>query len=98
MEITQSHTFAALIRLSTTTYNLLTFNAREISKQKKKKLGKTQSIGRETPLDFSLTLVLFKFPDVQSHGRQDSIDPVFTPVVIVATGWHDQSESSISNT
>ena len=27
----------------------------------------------------SLTLVLFKFPDVQSHGRQTRIDPVFTP-------------------
>ena len=24
------------------------------------------------PLDFSLTLVLFKFPDVKSHGRQTS--------------------------
>ena len=31
------------------------------------------------PLDFSLTLVLFKFPDVKSHGRQTSIEPVFTP-------------------
>ena len=30
-EITQSHTFAALIRLSTTTHNLLTFNTSEIS-------------------------------------------------------------------
>ena len=30
-EITQSHTFAALIRLSTTTHNLLTFNISEIS-------------------------------------------------------------------
>ena len=30
-EITQSHTFAALIRLSTTTHNLLTFNIGEIS-------------------------------------------------------------------
>ena len=32
-----------------------------------------------TPLDFYLTLVLFKFPDVRSHGRQTSIDPVCTP-------------------
>ena len=24
----------------------------------------------QTPLDFSLTLVLFKFPDVESHGRR----------------------------
>ena len=29
--ITQSHTFAALIRLSTTTHNLLAFNTSEIS-------------------------------------------------------------------
>ena len=32
-----------------------------------------------TPLDFYLTLVLFKFPDVRSHGRQTSIDPVCSP-------------------
>ena len=32
-EITQSHTFAALIRLSTTTHNLLTFNISEISSE-----------------------------------------------------------------
>ena len=35
-----------------------------------KKKRKTQPIGRYTPLDFSLTLVLFKFPDVESHGRR----------------------------
>ena len=29
-------------------------------------------------MNFSLTLVLFKFPDVQSHGRQTSLDLVFT--------------------
>ena len=33
-EITQSHTFAALVRLSTTTHNLLTFNASEILSEK----------------------------------------------------------------
>ena len=43
---TRSHTLPALIRLSTTTHNLLTFNISEIS------------------------LVLFKFPDVESHGRR----------------------------
>ena len=32
-----------------------------------------------TPLDFYLTFVLFKFPDVRSHGRQTSIDPVCSP-------------------
>ena len=30
---------------------------------------------------FLLTLVLFKFPDVQSHGRQTSVDPVFAPEI-----------------
>ena len=43
---------------------------------------KTQSIRRSTPLHISLTLVLF--PDVQSHGRQTNIDPVFTPEKVFA--------------
>ena len=30
---------------------------------------------------FLLTLVFFKFLDVQSHGRHTSIDPVFTPEI-----------------
>ena len=69
-EITQSHTFAALIRLFTTTHNLLTFNKRNIIE----KIGKTQPIGRQkTPLDFSFTLVLFKFPDVETHGRRSTL-------------------------
>ena len=38
-EITQSHTFAALIRLSTTTHNLLTFNIGEISSNNSEKLS-----------------------------------------------------------
>ena len=41
--ITQSHTFAALIRLSTTMHNLLTFNTREISSNNSKK---TQPTGK----------------------------------------------------
>ena len=36
-------------------------------------------MGRYTPLDFFITLVLFKFPDVESHGQQTSVDPDFTP-------------------
>ena len=40
-EITQSHTFAALIQLSTTTHNLLTFNTREISSNNAKKTQPT---------------------------------------------------------
>ena len=38
-ELTQSHTFAALIRLFTTTHNLLTFNTREISSNNSAKLS-----------------------------------------------------------
>ena len=38
-EIAQSHTFAALIRLSTTTHNLLTFNTSEISSNNSEKLS-----------------------------------------------------------
>ena len=56
MRKSQSHTvteFAALIRLSTTTHNLLTFNKSQRSSNNSKK-----------PRDFSLTLVLFKFPDL----------------------------------
>ena len=39
VEITQSHTFAALLRLSTTTHNLLTFNIGEISSNNSEKLS-----------------------------------------------------------
>ena len=38
-EITQSHTFAALIRLSTTTHYLLTFKTSEISSNNSEKLS-----------------------------------------------------------
>ena len=38
-EIAQSHTFAALIRLSTTTHNLLTFNISQISSNNSEKLN-----------------------------------------------------------
>ena len=36
-------------------------------------------MGKYTPLDLFLTLVLFKFPGVESHGQQTSVDPDFTP-------------------
>ena len=39
VNITQSHTFAALIRLSTTTHNLLTFNISKISPNNSEKLS-----------------------------------------------------------
>ena len=74
-EITQSHTFAALIRLSTTTHNHLTFNTSKISSNN----SENSAYWQITPLDFYLTLALFKFPDVRSHGRQTSIDPVCSP-------------------
>ena len=38
-EITQSHTFAALLRLSTTTHTILTFNKTEISSNNSEKLS-----------------------------------------------------------
>ena len=43
------------------------------------KCPKKKSLLADKQTQISLTLVLFKFPDVQSHGRQTSIDPVFTP-------------------
>ena len=66
-EITQSHTFAALIRLSTTTPNLLTFNISEISSNNSEKLS---LLANKHLWIFLSTLVLFKFPDVESHGRR----------------------------
>ena len=84
-EITQSHrSFAALTRLSTTTHNPLTFNT---SQRSSNNSGKTQPIGRYTPLDFSLTLVLFKFQDLESHGRQSSVDPGCTPEKKLSLTW-----------
>ena len=74
-EITKSHTIAALIRLSTTTHNILRFNTSEISLNNSEKL----SLLPDKHLDFSFTVVLFKFADVESHGLQTSILPVFTP-------------------
>ena len=38
-----------------------------------------KSLSADKQTHISLTLVLLKFPDVQLHGRQTSIDPVFTP-------------------
>ena len=66
-EITQLHTFAALVRLSTTTHDLLTFDIREISSNNSGKLSllPDKRLWTFSP-DFSLTLVLVKFPD-ESH-------------------------------
>ena len=71
----QSHTsFAALTRLSITKHNLLTFNTSQRSSNNSEKL----SLLADTNLwHFSLTLVLFKFQDLESHGRQSSADPDF---------------------
>ena len=53
------------MRLSTTMHKLLTFNISEISSNSVEKLSLLP--------DFSLSLVLFKFPDVQSQGRRISL-------------------------
>ena len=71
-EITQLHTSAALIGLSTTTRNLPTSNTSEISNIRKNAaywLINTSGLS---------SYIRRKFPDVQSHGRQTSTDPVFT--------------------
>ena len=44
-------------------------------------------IGRYAPLDFSLTLVLFKFQDLESHGRQSSADPDFISEKKLSLTW-----------
>ena len=75
-EITQSHTFAALIRLSTTTHNLLTFKISEISSNNSKKLR---------PLaDKHLWTFLLHSRLIQVHGCRltrsaDHLKLVFTP-------------------
>ena len=70
-----------LIRRSTTKHNLLTFDTSQISSNNS---GKTQQ--RHT-FGLSLTLVLFKFLDVESHGRQTSVEPDFTPVRCEVLAW-----------
>ena len=69
-EITQSHTFAALIKLSTTTHNLLTFNVSEISSNNSEKLSLLPDRHLRTFLLDSSYSSLLKFPDVKSHGRR----------------------------
>ena len=60
----KSHTFAALIRLSTITHNLLTFIISEISSN-----NSENSAYCQINTSGLFTLVWFKFPDVESHGR-----------------------------
>ena len=67
--------FRALIRLSTTAHNLFTFNRSKISSNNSQKL----MLSSDKHLYTFILHVLFKFPDVRSHGRQTSIDLVFTP-------------------
>ena len=67
-EITQSHTFAALIRLSTTTHNPLTFNTSEISSNNSEKLSL-----------FTYTR-LIQVPGCSAIWTVDQLlDPVFIP-------------------
>ena len=72
-EITQSHTFAALIRLSTATHNLLTFNISEISSNNLEKLGLLANKYLWTFLSHSSYA---SFPDVESRagGEQTTTD------------------------
>ena len=55
MKITQSHTFEALIRLSTTTHTLLTFNISEISSNTVNSLIATTSRKRPPPVSDHFT-------------------------------------------
>ena len=64
----KSHTFAAMIRLSTTTHNLLTFNNTEISSNNSEKL----SLLRDKHLWTFLLRSSYsgQFPDVESQCRR----------------------------
>ena len=72
-EITQSHTFAALIRLSTTRHNLLTFNISQISSNNPEKLSLLANKHLWTFVSHSS---LCKFPDVESRagGEHNTTD------------------------
>ena len=66
-EITQSHTFAALIRLSTTTHNLLTFNISEISSNNSEKLS---LLANKHLWSFLSHSSYARAPDVESSARR----------------------------
>ena len=74
-EITQSHTFAALIRLSPTTHNRLTSNTSEISSNNSEK----RSLLADKHFWILLLHSSYSSSRVYSHtvGRPCSIDPVF---------------------
>ena len=68
-EITKPHTFAALIRLSKTTQNLLTFNMSQISSNNS---GKHSLLANKHLWTFSHTR-LIKFPDIESRAGREQI-------------------------
>ena len=81
-EITQSHTFAAPIRLSTTTDNLLTFNISEISSNNSEKL----SLLANKHLWTFLLHSSYSSSRMQSHTvGGDRLSVVFTPEK--SLGW-----------
>ena len=72
VEITQSHTFAALIRLSTTTHYLLTFNICEIS-------SNNSALLPDKHLWTFLLHSSYSSSRMQSHTVGDHLSLVFTP-------------------
>ena len=72
-EITQSHTFAALIRLSTTTHNLLTFNTSQISSNDSEEL----SLLADTHLWTFLLHSSYSSSRIESHGNRSGFCLIF---------------------
>ena len=83
MRKSQSHTFAALIRLSTTTHNLLTFNRSEISSNNSEKLSLLQI---NTSGLFSYTR-LIQVPGCRVTRSADHLSLVFTPEKNEVLAW-----------
>ena len=74
-EFTQSHTFAALIRLSTATHNLLTFNISEISSNSSEKL----SLLPDNTFGLFSYSRLIQVPGCRVTRSADHLSLVFTP-------------------
>ena len=72
----ESHTFAALIRLSTTTHNLLTFNISEISSNNSEKLSLLPDINTSGPFSYTR---LIQVPGCRVTRSADHLSLVFTP-------------------
>ena len=91
-EITQSHTFAALIRLSTTTHNLLTFNISEISSNNSEKL----SLLADKHLWTFLLHSSYSSSWMQTHTvGGDHLSLVFTPEKSLGPGQSSPASNSV---